>query len=90
MRFHSVVLQTMVSGKNFVLDYTEPNKGKIAGFLNDIDPAGFYSDKYICLQSDEISTSKLSAITFEKTFSPEKELVDSKLETYTNCLKMLL
>ena len=90
MRFHSVVLQTMVSGKNFVLDYTEPNKGKIAGFLNDIDPAGFYSDRYICLQSDEIPTSKLSAITFEKTFSPEKELIDSKLGIYTNCFKMLL
>ena len=90
MRFHSVVLQTMVSGKNFILDYTEPNKGKISGFLNDIDQAGFYSDKYICLQSDEISTAKLSATTLEKAFSPEKELVDSKLETYTNCLKMLL
>jgi len=90
MRFHSVVFQTMVSGKNFILDYTEPNKGKIAGFLNDIDPAGFYSDKYICLQSDEMSTAKLSAATLGKTFFPEKELVDSKLEIYTNCLKALL
>jgi polysaccharide pyruvyl transferase WcaK-like protein len=90
MRFHSVVLQTMVSGKNFVLDYTEPNKGKIAGFLNDIDQAGFYSDKYICLQSDKISTAKFSATTFEKTFSPEEDLINSKLKTYTNCLKMLL
>lgn len=90
MRFHSVLFQTMVSGKNFVIDYTEPNKGKIAGFLNDIDPAGFYSDKYICLQSDELSTSNLSATMFEKTFFPEKELVDSKLGIYINCLKMLL
>jgi len=90
MRFHSVVFQTMVSGKNFILDYTEPNKGKIAGFLNDIDPAGFYSDKYICLQSDEISTSKLSATMFKKTFSPEKEHVNSKLGVYVNCLKLLL
>ena len=72
------------------MDYTEPNRGKIAGFLNDIDPEGFYSDKYICLQSDEILNFKFSAITFEKTFSPAKQLVDSKLETYTNCLKMLL
>lgn len=90
MRFHSVVLQTMVSGKNFVLDYTEPNKGKIAGFLNDIDQTGFYSDKYICLQSDEILTSKFSATMFEKAFSPEKEHVNSKLGVYVNCLKMLL
>ena len=90
MRFHSVIFQTMVSGKNFVLDYTEPKKGKITGFLNDIDPSGFYSDKYICLQSDKISASQISTIMFEKAFSPNKKLIDSKLEIYTNCLKMLL
>lgn len=90
MRFHSVVFQTLVNGKNFVLDYTEPNKGKIAGFLNDIDQQGFYLDKYICLQTDEISTSKLLATSFKKNFSPEKELVNSKMEIYIDCLKKLL
>jgi len=90
MRFHAVVLQTMVSGKNFVLDYTEPDKGKISGFLKDIDPAGFYSDKYICLQSDGIPNAKISTTIFDKTFFPEKEFIDSKLGMYTNCLKVLL
>jgi len=54
MRFHSVVLQTIASGRNYVLDYTEPNKGKINGFLKDIDKNGFYDNRYISLQEDKI------------------------------------
>jgi polysaccharide pyruvyl transferase WcaK-like protein len=54
MRFHSVVLQTISSGKNYVLDYTEPVKGKISGFLNDIDKELFYKNRYISLQQDKV------------------------------------
>lgn len=59
MRFHSVVLQTIASGKNYVLDYTEPKKGKIYGFLSDIDKVSFYESRYISLQEDEISSAIL-------------------------------
>lgn len=55
MRFHSVVLQTISSAKNFILDYTEPNKGKIYAFLADLDKKGFYNNRYISLQQDVIS-----------------------------------
>jgi len=55
MRFHSVVLQTVSSGKNYVLDYTEPKKGKIYGFLSDIDKTDFFKDRYISLQEDTIT-----------------------------------
>ena len=54
MRFHSVVLQTIASGRNYVLDYTEPKKGKINSFLKDIDANGFYDSRYISLQEDKI------------------------------------
>lgn len=50
MRFHSVVLQTILNGNNIILDYTEPQKGKISGFINDIDRLGFYNKRYINLQ----------------------------------------
>ena len=59
MRFHSVVLQTIGSGKNYILDYTEPKKGKIYGFLKDIDKVGFYKNRYISLQEDEITSTML-------------------------------
>lgn len=50
MRFHSVVLQTILNGNNVILDYTEPGKGKINGFLKDIDVEKFYYNRYFCLQ----------------------------------------
>ncbi|NPV38358.1 hypothetical protein BREVNS_0806 [Brevinematales bacterium NS] len=57
MRFHAVVMQTMVSGKNYILDYTEPQKGKIIGFLSDIDKNGFYKERYISLQEQTIDST---------------------------------
>ena len=50
MRFHSVVFQTLVSGNNYILDYTEPRKGKVSGFIHDIDKIKFYSGRYVNLQ----------------------------------------
>ena len=41
MRFHSVVLQTISSDKNCVLDSTEPKKGKTYGLLSDIEKIVF-------------------------------------------------
>lgn len=52
MRFHSVVFQTLVSGNNYVLDYTEPKKGKISGFIQKIDHSGFYNRRYVNIQED--------------------------------------
>lgn len=50
MRFHSIVLQTILNGNNIIFDYTEPDKGKIGGFLKDIDIEDFYVNRYFCLQ----------------------------------------
>lgn len=52
MRYHSVVLQTMLNGTNIVLDYTDPEKGKIKGFLREIDMANHYENSYLNLQLD--------------------------------------
>ncbi len=49
MRFHSVVLQTVLNGDNYIIDYTDPQKGKIIGMLKQIDAMLFYKDRYISL-----------------------------------------
>lgn len=51
MRFHAVLLQTFVNGKNIVLDYTDPHKGKIVNLLNQLDLLeGFQNDgRYLSL-----------------------------------------
>lgn len=46
MRYHSVVLQTILNGNNIILDYTEAKTGKISGFLEELD-SDFYSNRYI-------------------------------------------
>ncbi len=87
MRFHSVVLQTISSGKNYVLDYTEPKKGKIYGFLSDIDKNNFYDERYISLQDDKI-TAEIIKNTDDK-FLTNDDLV-RRLSVYTEKLKEIL
>jgi polysaccharide pyruvyl transferase WcaK-like protein len=87
MRFHSVVLQTISSGKNYVLDYTEPKKGKIYGFLQDIDKDFFYEKRYISLQEDEISAKILQ--NEEKKLEFNRDEITKYLSVYINRLKEL-
>lgn len=85
MRFHSVVLQTILSGKNYVLDYTEPKRGKISGFLEDIDKNNFFKERYISLQEDEIG---ISMIEKEKeTFIYNEVELNRQLKIYVERLK---
>lgn len=80
MRFHSVILQTLASGKNYILDYTEPQKGKISGFIEDIDVNKFYSDRYICLQVDTINADFIK--NEDSRFAVNKEIVADRLNVY--------
>jgi polysaccharide pyruvyl transferase WcaK-like protein len=87
MRFHSVVLQTIASGKNYILDYTQPEKGKISGFLQDIDHQSFYNDRYINLQIDEISNTILK--NEDDVFLVNNMLIDEKIYVYLEKLREL-
>ncbi|WP_320047860.1 polysaccharide pyruvyl transferase family protein [uncultured Ilyobacter sp.] len=84
MRFHSVVLQTILSGRNFILDYTEPKKGKISGFVLDIDKKNFYDDRFLNLQEDldnEIDVNKF--VSNEKLeFSCDIKNIKIRLKNY--------
>ena len=86
MRFHSVVFQTILAGNNFVLDYTEPKIGKIAGFLTDINAWDFYKNRYLNLQE---SGQELAFDNKDKTFEVDKQLLSSKLSIYNETLQSL-
>lgn len=46
MRYHSVVMQTILNGNNFIIDYTANQKGgKIASFIEETDGSGFYNER---------------------------------------------
>jgi polysaccharide pyruvyl transferase WcaK-like protein len=88
MRFHAVVFQTVVSGRNFILDYTQPGKGKIAGFLRDVDPRDFYKDRYFNLQSNMELRHPTSSVADKFLMDPEA-LRDVK-ESYVNAVCSIL
>jgi polysaccharide pyruvyl transferase WcaK-like protein len=88
MRFHSVVLQTIASGRNYVLDYTEPKKGKIFGFLSDIDKNDFYKTRYISLQGDTITADIIKDET--EKFSYVKDDVLERLNVYIEKLQKII
>lgn len=45
MRYHSILLQTVLNGNNLIIDYTDPKTGKIEGFIDWIDAQEFYRDR---------------------------------------------
>lgn len=91
MRFHSVVLQTILSQKNFILDYTEKNKGKISGFLEDIDSKfSFYSKRYVNLQdTEEIDVSNF-VINTDDVFIYDKNAVMTRLNIYNEEIRRVI
>lgn len=52
MRFHSVVLQTILNGNNIILDYTDPKTGKIGNFIRQIQAVQVYKNSYVNLQTE--------------------------------------
>ncbi|HSQ42456.1 MAG TPA: polysaccharide pyruvyl transferase family protein [Fibrobacteraceae bacterium] len=69
MRFHAVLLQTLLNGNNSVIDYTPAGQGKINSFLKDIDSNGYYRQRTIGLLggTDESGLSQFFQIP-EKPF----------------------
>jgi polysaccharide pyruvyl transferase WcaK-like protein len=51
MRFHSVVLQTMLNGNNYIIDYTDPSTGKIIGMMRQLGIVDVYKNRYYSLYS---------------------------------------
>lgn len=89
MRFHSVVFQTLVNGRNFILDYTEPQKGKISSFISDVDTDHFYKERYVALQTEKIHDSFVKDVKQSFEFEPSllKKIMNVYLERLGNLIK---
>lgn len=53
MRYHSIVLQTALNGNNYIIDYTDPNNGKIKGMLNTLNLYNRYKSRYISIFNND-------------------------------------
>lgn len=69
MRFHSIVLQTMLNGNNYIIDYTDPLTGKIANMLRQLQIKDWYANRYLPLYSDKtdwkVSVNAINRFTYD-------------------------
>lgn len=75
MRFHSVVFQTLLNGRNVIWDYTDPGTGKIGAFVKQVKGENFYRNRYLNLQVNKDQKIELP----ETAFVVDKQLI-SKYE----------
>jgi polysaccharide pyruvyl transferase WcaK-like protein len=83
MRFHSIVLQTVLNGHNIVLDYTHPSKGKIKGFFEQINALDKYKDSYINLQNGD------SYIDYDPQYVCDYKLLNDYISVYDETIKKI-
>lgn len=85
-RYHSIVLQTLLNGNNYILDYTDPAKGKTSAFLHQIGGFDFYRKRYVNLQTDE----SFRLVLEKKKFECDPSLLHGYEDIYLSQIKSLL
>lgn len=88
MRYHSVVMQTLLNGNNYILDYTEKNKGKISGFISMLKNPDFYTDRYVNIVSDAIDAEACLKVISKKKYYECAE-TENAIEQYCELLSLL-
>lgn len=86
MRFHSVVFQTILNGKNLIWDYTDPKTGKIGAFISQVRGIDFYNGSYLNLQVDDGKVLKIP----QASFSVDSELISGYEQMYVSAITHLI
>lgn len=86
MRYHSVVLQTILNGNNYILDYTNPKVGKIRGFLQHKNLEEFYADRYFNMQCEEEFDVAKCVTQISQNKNYEYDIADCSLKKYCEIL----
>lgn len=84
MRFHAVLLQTFLNGNNIILDYTDPQKGKIINLLNQLRIKDAYIGRYISLVNNP--SVEIEDIRSLKEVDIPDNVIGKFEETYINNL----
>ncbi len=78
MRFHAILLQTILNGNNLILDYTDPRKGKIIELMRQLDMGDFYHDRYLSVSQVH------NGITLNPFKDMPYKVETTKIEQYSN------
>ena len=87
MRFHAVLLQTILNGSNYVLDYTDAQNGKIQSLIKDLGIGSDLEHRYVSLLKGNLSTLNLTSPL--KKISISDQLINQKMSIYIDSLKSL-
>lgn len=91
MRFHSMLLMTLLNGRCRILNYTGERGGKIRGYLNDFDPDCFFdSSRMLSLDSGQLDLSIFDKMLEDVCFEPPRELLENAFQTYRSVLSEYL
>lgn len=75
MRFHAVLLQTVLNGRNYIMDYTESYNGKIKNLIDNLNLAEVYSSRYVgCLKANNLFDIDANV--------PKVEIQDNVIDNY--------
>lgn len=87
MRFHSIVLQTILNGNNYILDYTDPVSGKISGMMKQLELSQFYINRRY--SPYENNGGLQMDITNRNRFEISKSILREYKNIYLDALKAL-
>jgi len=87
MRFHAVLMQTLLNGNNYILNYTDSKIGKIPGYIKQIEGESFYANRIYNLQD---SNQPNSMIIRNDNFSYNINLVKHYYELYMSKIEEFL
>ena len=86
MRYHSIVFHTFLNGNNYIIDYTDINKGKISSFLKDLEGRDFFKLRYVNISE----SNNLILDDQNNHFEYNKSMAKDSLNTYRELILNLL
>lgn len=91
MRYHSIVMQTILNGNNVIVDYTDKKNGKIISFLEDIATKDIIEKRYINIDKIDKKVVRVLEPNSEiDKFSFDLKEYDRSLNFYKEKIEELL
>ncbi|MCR5504014.1 MAG: polysaccharide pyruvyl transferase family protein [Elusimicrobiaceae bacterium] len=84
MRFHAVLMQTILNGNNIILDYTDPKHGKIIELMRQLNIEDAYRERYLSVSQvhSDITINPFKDIPYELDMTR----IEQYLDTYTKLI----
>ena len=90
MRYHAIMFQTFLNGRNAIIDYTLPDNGKIHSFLVSINGVEHYNKWYLNMHDDIFNLAEFSSniknISEKTIFKFENVIFQNTINNYSMAL----